>query len=520
MQELYSSIATAFDSMATAGSRYIRQKFYVSWKKNVGASSFGVVGTSTVNNCLVRGENLDVAPVDTFEFFDESDKALQLEYDRRLEEPTGGMGYAIANVKLDNTDKRFTPEFNSTIGTALLPYRPIKTLMGFFINGVDRFVPVFKGLTNPIKESKLDRTVEFSGFDYLSYLDKLEMDTTIYVDKKSDEIIKDILAEAGFGSSQYRLDTGLNTIGYAWFRKGMTAGERMRKICEAEEGHIYQDEYGYIRFENRRHFLQKSAIVWTFHSNDILDWEQDDAVQVVNKCIVRAKPREEGNKTEIWKDGITEELEKGETKEIWAVFDNPCVSIDDPVAEDDYIANSASDGTGDNLTSDVNISLDGFAESAKLTIVNNSSRSAYLTYLRLKGVPAVIKSEIEQVYEDSDSISKYGEKILEIENDFIDSDIFAEYLAKAIVYKYRDPLKRIRIRVRGVPHLQLMDKVSVYDRDLGTYKSYRVMAIQGVFALGEFTQWLTLREITDREAEFWAIVGTAIVGDENSFVGI
>ena len=250
MQELYSAIATAFDSVATATARYIKQKFYVSWLRRTAANAFGIVGTSKVNNALVRGEIDVVTPVDTYEFYDESDKALRLEYDRRVEEPLGGISYAIMNVTLDNTDKRFTPEFNSTIGTALLPNRPAKMMIGFELQGQAHVVPVFKGLSDSIKEDKAARTVQFSGFDYISYLNNLEMDTAMYVNKRSDEIIEQILIEAGFGSSQYELDQGLNTIGYAWFKKGMTAGERIRKICEAEEGHFFQDEYG-IKFKNK-----------------------------------------------------------------------------------------------------------------------------------------------------------------------------------------------------------------------------------------------------------------------------
>lgn len=522
MQDLADSIATAFDSIITADSRLVRQKLYISWLRQTGASSFGIVGTSTVNNCLVQGEIGVVTPVDTFEFFDESDRALRLEYDRRIEEPLGGISFAIANGVLDNTDNRFTPEYNSTIGTAILPNRPVKMMVGFQFGGNDNVISVFKGLSKTFRESKVDRQVEFSGYDYVSYLNELEMDTTIFVNYRSDQIIEQILIEAGFGSSQYELDEGLNVISFAWFRKGMTAGERIRKICEAEEGFFFQDEYGIIRFYNRRRFNTSpfNSIVWTINDDDILDWKQDESVPVINKCIVRATPREESDKTEIWRDGIVEELVSGETKEIWAVFDNPCVSIDNPVAGVDYIANSASDGTGTNITDDVSISLDAFTESAKLTITNNYSGNAYITFLRLMGTPAVVKSEIQQVYFDEDSIAKYDENVLEIENDFIDNESFARYLAKAIVIKYKDPLKRIRVLVRGIPHLQLMDKVKVYDRDLGEYKNYRVMGIQSVFSLGEFLQWLTLREITSYEADSWAVVGVTTVNSENEFVGI
>jgi large repetitive protein len=50
-------------------------------------------------------------------------------------------------------------------------------------------------------------------------------------------------------------------------------------------------------------------------------------------------------------------------------------------------------------------------------------------------------------------------------------------------------------------------------------KYYRVMAIQGIYSLGEFLQYLTVREITTKEADSWAVVGTSTVDDVDEVVG-
>ena len=49
----------------------------------------------------------------------------------------------------------------------------------------------------------------------------------------SQQIIEDILSRAGVGSSNYALDQGLNTVGFAWFEKGQTAGE-IRKMYQRD----------------------------------------------------------------------------------------------------------------------------------------------------------------------------------------------------------------------------------------------------------------------------------------------
>lgn len=523
MQILNDSVQTAFDTMSTASVRYPAHQFLISWLRRIsGASDFGTVGTSTVNNCLVRGENSIVTPTDLFDFNDETSKVIRLEYERNLEEPMGGLSFAMMNVVLDNTDKHFTPEFDSTIGTALLPNRPLKMAIGFNLITGKKMINTFKGLSDMVKENKMDRTVEFGGFDYLYYLRDLQMSSVLYSNLRSDEIIEKILIEAGFGTSQYVLDQGLNTIEFAWFNKEQTAGERIRQLCESEEGHFFQDEEGILRFQNRRHYIVSPfyEIQKYIHSGDILEWQVVDDVGIYNSVSVKANPREVyTNSIEVWKNGIVEQVDSKAEIEIWASMENPIYHFEDPVATTDFVANSASDGSGTNLTSLVSVAIDPFGDTAKLTITSIANQRIYMTYLRLRGNPAIITSEISQKYEDNVSISKYGKKVLEVNNDFIDSDSFAYYLARTLVSKYKNPLKRVRILVRGMPQLQLKDKISVYDQDLGTYKEYRIMRIQGVYSLGEFLQYLTIREITDGEVDSWAVVGTAIVDNTQEIVG-
>lgn len=519
------SIWTAFDTMATASMRVLRHKLEISWLRNQNLSlNWAVVGTSLVGGIdIIQGLTDVLVKPDLFSYNDESDYALKLEYERILNEPLGGISLAQADVTLDNTNLRFTPEYSQTIGTAILPNRPIRMNIGFYVKGQDKLISIIKGLTWRPEEDKAGRSVKVHAFDYIQYLNQYPLEKAIYQNQRSDQIIDDILTTIGYSTDQYELDQGLNTIAFAWFEKGMTAGERIRKICEAEEAHFYQDESGVLRFENRRHYSQSphGTTQWTFNADDILAWEEDKNVDIINRCIVKGKPREALSvDVEVWRDSIAEEIERGDTLTIWADFENPCVSLVTPVATTDYLANTASDGSGTNKTSNISIIFTAFTKAAKIEITNNAGEKVYMTKLLVRGRPAVVYSEIEQVYQDNDSVAKYETKQLEIENDFIDNDDFAYYLARTIVRKYKDLLKRIRILAKGIPHLQLKDKVRVQDKDLNTYTNYRVMKITGTLSPGDFTQWLTLREIVVGEADAWAIVGTATVGNNFESVGL
>jgi hypothetical protein len=510
------SIWTVYDTECTASTRQPVYDLKVAWTRVKDTSlDYAIVGTSIVGGTdIIDGQPATITAMDYFYYYDEAQRTVMLTYERVREEPLGGVSYAMGDVVLDNTTNRFTWGVSDTIGTALKPRRPCKIFMGLRVLSQDKNIPVLYGLTGNMIEDKVTSRYSFQVYDYLNYINEYVLGSQeIYTNQRADEIIADLLTTMGFNANQYSLDEGLNVIGYAWFDKGTRAGDAIRKLCEAEEGHFYQDEHGVLRFENRRHYLTSphTTSQWTINAEDILMWEEDKTVPIINSCTVTAKPRSVQPTQEIWRDGIVEEVNKGEAKEIWANFENPSSDITAITATTDYIANTKSDGSGTDITSKVSISVDEFATSAKLTITNSYGGIAYLTLLRLRGTPAVVTSEIEQTYSDADSIEDYGTKELKIDNDFIDDDSFAYYMARAIVRKYKSQLRRIRITVPGLPQLQISDKVYVEDRDTATKAYYRVMKIRTRMSPGQFLQTLTLREITAEEADTPAIVGTSTV---------
>lgn len=499
------AIWTPFEAMATAHYRLLKWVCYISWKRaELSGSVYAVVGTSVVQGMdLVQGQSSIVSKPQLYQYYDETDRVVKLEYEREILEPLGGMTMAQSDVTLENTDGRFTPSKGLTCGTALFPNRPVSLFIGFEVLGQHKTVTVFKGLSDQPKDDRMSRIATIHSYDYLKFLNQYPLETTVYTNKRSDEIIKDILDTIGFSSDQYDLDVGLNTIAFAWFTKGTKAGDAIREICEAEEAMFSQDEEGIMHFENRRKYnyapYTESQI--TITDDDIITWKEENSSNIINKVIVRAKPRAVVDQTEVWIDGVTEEILQGETKEIWARLENPCSSIVTPIMTTDYLANTAQDGSGSNVSANITVSIDKFTDTAKLTIQNNYAGTVYITKLRLRGTPALITSEIEESYEDTVSVLKYSTQILEIENNFIDSSTFAKYLAEAIVTKYKDPRRVISIEIRGIPHLQLRDRITVYDRELLANKDYRIIKIQGILTEGGFRQTLTLREITSSEAD-------------------
>jgi len=466
--------------------------------------SFAVVGASIVGGTDVIQGVGDSAlnSADLFNYFDETENIMRLEYERHLIEPLGGSALAMADVLLDNTNLRFTPDYNSTIGTAISPNRPIKIFIGFDVLGQEMTIPIIEGLSLQPKEDKLNRTLSISIYDFMKTLNEKPQETTMYTDKRSDEIIADILARAGVGSANYQLDQGLNTVGFAYFEKGQTAGERIRKICEAEEAVFFQDEQGIFRFENRNKYSMTpyNSPIWTIEPGDILEWVQEENSEIINRVLVKGSPRSVKGESEIWRDGVEEEVEAGATLTIWANFDDPSSSITPLSSSYDYTAFTEINGGGSDITGDISIVLTSFAKAAKLVITNNNAAKAYINLLRLRGTPATIDYEITEIYQDDDSITTFNENQKEIDNEYIDKRVFAKNMAKNLVLRHKDSIGVLQLKIKGIPQLQLRDQIRIKDMDLNTYKNYRLVGIQGVFEPGSFVQTLTLRRITSNEA--------------------
>lgn len=498
------SIWTPFDSMTTATVRYTRAKVLVAWTRVASAVNYATVGVSVVNGTdIVKGEgDIGINEVDRFDYFDETDKVIRLEYERHLVEPLGGFSMGMADILLDNTDLRFTPNYNNTIGTALRPNRPLKVFVGFFVRGQEKLIPIIEGLTLQPQENKMNRTVKVTAYDYLKWLNEKPQETAIYQDQRSDEIIADILSRAGVGNSNYILDQGLNTVGFAWFEKGQTAGDRIKQICEAEEAIFYQDESGVMRFENRDKYAQNpfNQVVWTIDPDDIVEWQGSESSQIINRVIVTGKPRSVKAEAEVWRDGVAELIPGNSTVEIWASFQDPVSGLTSPVSGTDYTASANQDGSGADLTANISILTTQFTTAAKMEITNSSATPAYLSLLRIRGTPATVDYEIQEVFQDTTSITDFNEQQQTIDNPFIDSSKFAASIAKGVVRRNKNPSSVLILKVRGIPQIQLRDQVRVKDPDTNMYTNYRVIGIQGVLDQGGFVQTLRIRQVTDNES--------------------
>ena len=520
MQDTSAALGSALLAQAQASHNHPVISVQIAWERTESDAEFAVVGTSTVGgDDIIQGaDDSAVANPDRFDFTDESDRVLSLDWDRSIDDMFTGVTYATATLVLDNSDLRYTPGEDVTIGDYIKRGRPIRIYAGYRLPsfGTDHAIPQFKGLIMTPRENKMDKTVEIRAVGYLSWVRDRQMGVDLYQNVTTDQVIRDVLLRAGFSTDQLDLDVGINYIGTAWFSDGITINQRLNDLIRAEMGHLYLDEFGIIHFDNRQKYVELGSSLHTLASGDILDWQELESQQVINRCMVVGRPRTVLAEQIVWQNSKTEPFNPGETREITANLDNPVTTVVTPVISTDLFANSAEDDTGADTSSDFTVDDIQFTPTEiKLTITNGGATLSYITALRLRGTPAVTVSEIIETYEDIDSQDEFGLQEYTIENEFISEESFAYYLARSIVRKFKDPKRRARITIIAIPQLQLKDYITVTDPDTGETITMRVMRIQGSVGAGEFIQIVDMREITDDEIETWAIVGTSTVGGDD-----
>lgn len=93
------SIVTPLQAVLTSPTREIQISMLASWLKVADMSTvYAIVGTSLVDSTdLVQGQSTVITNADLFDYIDESSYVMRFEYDRRLDEPKGGVSFAIGN---------------------------------------------------------------------------------------------------------------------------------------------------------------------------------------------------------------------------------------------------------------------------------------------------------------------------------------------------------------------------------------------------------------------------------------
>ena len=115
------------------------------------------------------------------------------------------------------------------------------------------------------------------------------------------------------------------------------------------------------------------------------------------------------------------------------------------------------------------------ASGVSIIFGNSNSYDAFLSAIEVYGAPAKIVDTIDYDAYDQDSIDKYGEHLLKIENDLFGRESNCQSFAYAVLAAYSEFDAVIELTVKSNPALQLFDIIKVDTRKIsGTFQITKI----------------------------------------------
>lgn len=448
------------------------------------ADKYFTAGISTVGGPDPIGPPTNVGDItewDKYNYDDFSNRILSMEANHE-QDLFGSLTMGIADVELINTDDKFTPGVDPTIGDKVQSlHRPVRLAAGFG----NQTVPIFVGITEKAPQLSEDKkTAKFHAIDFIKTISEIKMaQSEMYVDQRIDQVISDLLITyAGLSPTQFVLEPGIRTIPFIYFKKDTNLGDAIMELCQSELATFFEDESGVLRLWNRQHLLSNTTPVWTFNRDNCREIQYPDVKNVINTVEVFSNVRKVQANQKLWEMSSATAVPAGGTLEIFGDFkddygDLPVISQDAPAyltaaTTSYYATNQKQDGSG--LADNGYISITEWSEFAtgfKIVFANSSDHEIYVSALEVFARPAKVVSEIYHFAQDAASVAEYEEQYQKIENDFIQSESFATTISTMLIADRANPSAVRQIEVtRGVPQLQCGDLVTFDDgKTSGTY---------------------------------------------------
>lgn len=510
------SVSTQFNNAVNATVKSPRPGCLISWKKNIAPTVkiFQLDHSYLDGPDKLMGTGGTITFADKYDYVDETANVKNFRVTKKISSRPWGVIMATADIELNNTSKRYFPDYDPTIGAYTdLPERPIKLSVG--LNG--EYIKLFTGYAKRPDHQLVKRVSKITAFDAMTYLSTVKSNLGAFVNQTADYIIKQLLIEQGFGSAQYNIEPSLQQpIGYL-MPNGRTVTDIFNEICEAEGYLLHADEDGIIQGWNRLHFLGNPTAVRTFNYSNMTDLSLTTA-PIINSAEVVAKPFKPAAFNKLYETDSSADdrlIPPGQSKDLFVEFKDdlgsfPAISVDTPVyvasstGSSSYSTNLSSDGSSaDTGSSFITLSsVYNFGSTYRMTFANSSPDTpVYITNIQLYGTPAKVTAIKGDIQQDTVSIGKYGmnpendQKPYVIENNLIQDMATANAMAWLLVNINSNPRSRFDIENFVVPQLQIGDPVNVVIADIAATKYCTVLGIETFFGVNaNLTQKIYVEE--------------------------
>lgn len=474
-------VTDRFHELANASIRPLDWELGVSWGKtrNQGIKWFTLDSSQLDGNDLIADNNNNPIQLwDAYDYDKQRDRVIDMTINRSVEFPYN-IQSAILDVTLDNHDGYYSfDNQNSPISSNIVPARPIRAYLGFREGGL---TPVFVGLTRNIPTySGIHNTkAQLTAMDFLSQIGETSLRNMVMMrDVRTDQVIAVILQQFGLEPYMYNLAPGANVIPFVFFDSDKNAGNALKELVQAENGAMWIDEQGIIRFEPRSGQLGRQSVM-VFTPNSIVELTPSQTTDLVNRVYVEADIRKVMDSQQFFtvdnasgytlsSDDDQYRLKANGNTTIWLNFEDPVWSA----TVNPQLNGSSNDSSftalnlsGNQVNSGVTVTGTLFATALKLDFTNTNNFPVSIDYLQIWGQPAKVigtSPTIKYTAEDEESIERFGLHDLTItDNTCFGSQQNIDTFATDVLKAYSGFSPVLKLSVKGDPSLQIQDIVTL-----------------------------------------------------------
>jgi hypothetical protein len=320
----------------------------------------------------------------------------------------------------------------------------------------------------------------------------------VQTSKKSSELFT--LLVNSLASPPYAVETqqGQDTYAYAFDNTRDEANAvltEFQRLAMSELGFIYirgdRVQGGTLVFESRRARATATANLDSFtdvsHLTDVTALQSRD--DVLNKVQVVTHPRrvDAAATTVLFKLANPVLVGPGSSIPILGPYRDPeqesarvgGTDMVQPVPTTDYLANSAQNGSGANLTSQVSVSAQFGGNGVRFTITNNGTSPAWITLLQCRGRGIYDFQNVVLEATDDASKADYGENVASVDMAYQSDPAVGVEAALYLVNLYSDPTTQVQSADFTVPY----SDVDLIERIIRREISDRVGITEGVTGL-------------------------------------
>jgi len=463
----------------------------------------------------------------------------------RASQLTGKSKAGKLRATLDNRSGDYNP-FNSDspIYGNILPGRPVR-LLGTSTTQSDQ--AIWQGFLTRITPQVFlggDATAILEATGPLGQINLDQIEVAMVTSQRTDQVIDDILDAAGWGAgSGYRtLDVGKTTITRYWKSSTYTV-PALQEIESTEGGFIREGKDGKIVFDNRHHRLSGAALTSQATYSDASGaarvysgLSQDDPLpHIFNIFEAEVQTYTTESLAVLWtlsETGASSPSISVGVAKTWIARYPTSASVNSArgvavwtttASTTDMTANSAADGSGSNVTSDIGISVSKSSETMDITLTNNGSVPAYITKLQARGTAITADDPASIKQEDATSKTAFGKRTWPSRTKFIPSTSDALDWAEFNVSIYKDPTAVLRMTyfanrdtnsINEMLDRDISERVTVVaenNADLSINRDFFIEAVSHQISANRFHKVTYLLSDAVQFSDFW-ILNTSALG--------